>query len=289
MARPVKDGVNYWNKDTDFYSDNKIKLLRSEFGAKGMYLLDYILTEEIYRKNGYYMAFDDDVCFLVSAGAGCGLDVGFIKEFIAGCCRRSFFDEGVLKAFGVLTSRGIQRRYIRMVDKRDEIRMVKEYFLLDINSRQDITENARRKLALFSISSPGNSVFSSDNPVNSSDNSQSKVKESKVKESKENSGGGFAVFDDLPEWKEFLDIRRKKGSLSYKVIDMIRDDLKKYSGGDIDKAVKILRYSIKGGYPLLYPLNGSKGSSVGRKDTSFDLAEYEQLTNVNPTLGGERQ
>lgn len=42
MARPIKDGVDYFPKDTDFYQDDKVRLLRARFGPKGMYLLDYI-------------------------------------------------------------------------------------------------------------------------------------------------------------------------------------------------------------------------------------------------------
>ena len=45
MARPLKDGVDYFPKDTDFYADDKVRLLRAEFGSKGMYLLDYILCD----------------------------------------------------------------------------------------------------------------------------------------------------------------------------------------------------------------------------------------------------
>ena len=50
MARPLKDGVDYFPKDTDFYADDKVRLLRAEFGSKGMYLLDYILCD-LYGKN----------------------------------------------------------------------------------------------------------------------------------------------------------------------------------------------------------------------------------------------
>lgn len=32
MARPLKDGVDYFPKDTDFYADDKVRLLRAEFG-----------------------------------------------------------------------------------------------------------------------------------------------------------------------------------------------------------------------------------------------------------------
>ena len=35
MARPLKDGVDYFPKDTDFYADDKVRLLRAEFGSKG--------------------------------------------------------------------------------------------------------------------------------------------------------------------------------------------------------------------------------------------------------------
>ena len=29
MARPLKDGVDYFPKDTDFYADDKVRLLRA--------------------------------------------------------------------------------------------------------------------------------------------------------------------------------------------------------------------------------------------------------------------
>ncbi|MBQ9229221.1 MAG: DUF4373 domain-containing protein, partial [Eubacterium sp.] len=40
--------------DTDFYNDDKVRLLRAEFGAKGMYLLHFLLCE-CYGKNGYFI------------------------------------------------------------------------------------------------------------------------------------------------------------------------------------------------------------------------------------------
>ena len=64
MARPYKDGASYFPKDTDFYYDDKVRLIRAEFGAKGMYLLDYLLCE-LYRQDGYYMKWDSDRCALV--------------------------------------------------------------------------------------------------------------------------------------------------------------------------------------------------------------------------------
>ena len=33
MARPRKDGIDYFPFDTDFFSDKKIRILKSRFGA----------------------------------------------------------------------------------------------------------------------------------------------------------------------------------------------------------------------------------------------------------------
>lgn len=184
MARPLKDGVDYWNEDCYFYSNNKIRLLRSEFGANGMYMLNYILCE-IY-KEGYYAVCDKDWCGLVSDGAVCGGSPNFVEELIKGCVRRSFFDKRVFDTFGVITSRGIQKRYIRMLNKRVEIRMIKEYFLLDLNDPNDVpTNEMKAKIVLKSISGTENPINGTNNQVNDSIKTQSKVKESKVKESKE--------------------------------------------------------------------------------------------------------
>ena len=183
MARPLKDGVDYWNEDCYFYSNNKIRLLRSEFGANGMYMLNYILCE-IY-KEGYYAVCDQDWCGLVSDGAVCGGSPNFVEELIKGCVRRSFFDKRVFDTFGVITSRGIQKRYIRMLNKRVEIRMIKEYFLLDLNDPNDVpTNEMKAKIVLKSISGTENPINGTNNQVNDSIKTQSKVKESKVKESK---------------------------------------------------------------------------------------------------------
>lgn len=177
MARPIKDGVDYFPKDTDFYSDDKVRILRAEFGAKGMYLLDYLLCD-LYSKNGYFIKWDKSKCFLVSDDAGCGCTPDFIEQFIQGCSRCSFFDERVFKVFGVLTSAGIQRRYIRMFNSRDEIQINKEYWLLDTDNKKDVPKGILDKLTFFNDKS-------TDNPDKSTDNTQSKVKENKVNKTKE--------------------------------------------------------------------------------------------------------
>ena len=180
MARPLKDGVDYFPKDTDFYNDDKVKLLRAEFGSKGMYLLDYILCE-IY-KNGYYIQWDADKCALVSDGAGCGCTPAFVGEVINGCIRRSFFDKRVFDVFGVLTSAGIQRRFVRMLNQRTKYTFIKEYFLLDVNDLDDVPESVLVKLAFKKINTSENSVINNENPVMYKDNAQNKINKNKEDE-----------------------------------------------------------------------------------------------------------
>lgn len=181
MARPLKDGVDYFPKDTGFYEDDKIRLLRVEFGAKGMYLLDYLLCD-LYGKNGYYMQWDKSKCFLVSDGAGCGCGPEFVSEFVAGCIRCGFFDKTVFDLFGILTSAGIQRRFIRMLQGREKFTFIEEYFLLDKFDIKDCPQGILNKCNFKKVSNKENQVIYKENPVINTDNSQSKIEENKLKE-----------------------------------------------------------------------------------------------------------
>ncbi len=203
MARPLKDGVDYFPKNTDFYNDDKVKLLRVEFGAKGMYLLDYLLCE-IYGKNGYFIKWDKSRCFLVSDGAGCGCSPEYISEFISGALRCSFFDERVFKVFGVLTSAGIQRRYLRMFGRREQITIIEEYWLLDMNDINDVPAGVLNKVAFKKVSAYKNPVSAYKNPDNVDNNSQNKVKQNKVKQNKREGARESTSPPTLEQVEEFF-------------------------------------------------------------------------------------
>ena len=177
MARPQKENVDYWPFDVGLFQDRKFRLIRSEFGIKGAYIA-LELINMAYSENGYYAKFGEEDCLLMSEGVGGGCEASFIMEVVRGCCRRSLFDEGIYNAFGVLTSHGIQQRYLRIIGKnRADVRFIKEYFLLDISDERDVPANIRNKVTLLSS-------FPTENPSKPTENPQSKVKESKVKESK---------------------------------------------------------------------------------------------------------
>lgn len=187
MARPLKTGVDYFPLDTDFFTDKKIKLLKGEYGACGLLIVLSTLCR-VYSTNGYYASFDDDDAILTADELGCGISPNLVREVVQGSVRRSLFDEGVFNQFGVLTSPGIQRRFIRAISKRDDIAVINDYWLLDINNVNDVPQAMRNKVTFKSVSVDKTPVSGGKNPVNSIRNplkeSRKKVKESKVEESR---------------------------------------------------------------------------------------------------------
>ena len=151
MARPLKDGIDYFPFDVDFLQDKKIRLIKGEYGSKGVLIVIQLLCS-IYKENGYFSTCDPDDCILVADAVGCGCDANTIEEVVQGCLRRSIFDRGVFEAFGVLTSRGIQRRYLRASGARDNIDMIQEYWLLDIDDKKDVPASISKKITFKNVS-----------------------------------------------------------------------------------------------------------------------------------------
>ena len=189
MARPTKTGLDYYPMDVGFLRDKKVRLLRSEFGASSVLFVLYVLGK-VYEGDGYFLAWDKDELLL--AADELRETPAYISEVLQGCLKRSIFDERVFQVFSVLTSAGIQRRYLRGCEKRDGIAIFNEYWLLNISSKSDVPASIRAKLALVSLTGGNNDVNSPGNSETSPGNPQSKVKESKGKESRVKGGAPTA-------------------------------------------------------------------------------------------------
>lgn len=164
MARTIKTGLDYFPFDVDFFNDDKIELVSSEFGLKGELIAIRLLCH-IYR-NGYYYAWGKDENLLFAKRVGNGITGALVNEVVDGLIRRSFFDKGVFDSFAVLTSKGIQKRYIDAKERSKHIELIKEYTLL--------TNNEALK--------HNNVTFKT---INVGINPQRKEKQSKEEESKE--------------------------------------------------------------------------------------------------------
>lgn len=184
MARPLKEGVDYFSLDC--YMDDKIKMIQAEFGLKGFAIV-VKLWQTIYREHGYYCEWNEEkkLLFASEEGADCG--PGLINEIVQACIRRDIFSKKLFDKYQILTSRGIQKRYLSITAKRKKAEMKKEYSLVEV--------------AHNSINDDNNRVNVGKNQVNSVDNTQSKVKESKVN----NNAPASASPDFLEEDDEGMD------------------------------------------------------------------------------------
>ncbi len=170
MARPLKDGVDFFSLDCQM--DDEIKYIEAEFGLDGFATV-IKLWQAIYGNKGYYMAFPRNVRLMFSQQIRKG--VGFVDEVVARCMDYGVFDRQIYKKYGVLTSVGVQKRYAKMTERRNLLKIDGRYLL---------------------ISAPENWVIVNDNSVNVDNNgenvdknTESKVNvESKKKKEKENKG-----------------------------------------------------------------------------------------------------
>lgn len=116
MARPVKDGLDYFPKDTGFYRNRKIRALIGRFGTDGVALYDYILCE-IYGDKGFFTTVDDAFIDIAAADLGMSPEkIGLILDYLLN--KSMLLDGTLFKTVKVLTSHGIQTRYQEAVRQR---------------------------------------------------------------------------------------------------------------------------------------------------------------------------
>lgn len=130
MARPKKNGLDYFPIDVDIFDDEKIVPVSCEFGAKGECIVIRVLCA-IYR-NGYFAECSDAFIFKIAKQAN--VPFSLVSEVISGLVKWGFFDKSVFDSFRILTSRGIQKRWLEATRKRvinyDEL----PFWLLSVKS-----------------------------------------------------------------------------------------------------------------------------------------------------------
>lgn len=161
MARPKKQGIDYFPLDVDFFSNVKIRKIARACGSQSTSILICLLCN-IYKDNGYYILWDEDLPFVIADSVG--VSEGAVKEVILKAIQVGFFDKDIYEKHKVLTSYGIQSRFKSAVYKREEIEYIVEYLVSDIQ----------------------NSISDGKKQVSDTESTQSKVKV-KRKKNKENS------------------------------------------------------------------------------------------------------
>lgn len=251
MARPLKQGLDYFPLDVGFLQDMKVRRIIKSCGASAISVLIWLLGS-CYRDEGYYIWWTEDLPFIVADEIG--VTEGCVQEVVKRALQVGFFDAGMKEKHGILTSAGIQKIFLEVTSRR------KAAFL-------------RRDFALISVNVDNNSINVCNNSINVYGNEQSKVKKRKGKESKEKEGEKNVLssqdeiiqsyFSSNPELeksiKRWMDMRKKrKASVSPTALKKNLTQLKKLSNGNIEDAVLIVEQSIENQWLGFWPLKKHK-------------------------------
>lgn len=192
MARPIKDGLDYFPLNTK--NDDKFDLIEARHGIIG-YAIIIKLYQKIYDEFGYFYPWGERQKLLFSRAILTPIEE--INPVIESAVEFGFFDQGQYDS-GILTSKGIQRRYFEASKRRKIVKLYSDILLII----PELTDSQTPFYGVFSGKNPEASV------LNSYNNPQSKVKESKVKgkeEIKEERESG----PDTPDPEEFYPSSQK--------------------------------------------------------------------------------
>ena len=181
MARPLKNGLDYFPFDVDFFSDRRIKRLRAAYGSEGVNIYIYLLCDIYHR--GYYTVYDEDLVLDIADVLGISANLATqVMNYLFSRSLLRVIEGKLAEPVKVITAESIQRRYqaAKKGAKRD-IEVDAQFWVLD----EDATESFIKVLPEkgFSRKNEDDSQKNNDENVNKS-TKESKIKESRVNESK---------------------------------------------------------------------------------------------------------
>ena len=150
-GRPTKQGIDYFPMDVGFFTDVKIGKISRACGSQSTSILICLLCN-IYKDEGYYILWDEDLPFVIADTVG--VSEGAVKEVLIKSLQVGFFDQELYEKYKILTSSGIQKRFLLATYQRKETTIIPEYL----------------------INCANNSINCTINSINHSDNEQSKSK-----------------------------------------------------------------------------------------------------------------
>lgn len=174
MARPVKEGLDYFPLYVDIFEDEKIEAISGEFGIKGEIIVVKLLCA-IYKK-GYFILWSDLIIAQMLKRLP-GISKDLLNNVVERLVLWEFFDKDLFHSAGILTSEQIQENFFEATKRRKSPKptlYVLDKFLENDNSIENDVDGVNVDI---NTQAKG---------VNVDINTQSKVKESKVKDSVSN-------------------------------------------------------------------------------------------------------
>ncbi|MDU5594405.1 DUF4373 domain-containing protein [Peptoniphilus rhinitidis] len=174
MARPVKEGLDYFPLYVDIFEDEKIEAISGEFGIKGEIIVVKLLCA-IYKK-GYFILWSDLIIAQMLKRLP-GISKDLLNNVVERLVLWEFFDKDLFHSAGILTSEKIQENFFEATRRRKSPKptlYVLDKFLENDNSIEN------------DVNGVNVDINTQAKGVNVDINTQSKGKESKLKYSVSN-------------------------------------------------------------------------------------------------------
>ncbi len=131
MARPQKEGLDYFPLDTDMdIKDDKIQLVEAKYGITGFGVLIKLLMK-IYSE-GYCYQWGENEGLLFSKRVN--VDINTVNDIVNDLVKWGMFDAEIYKKYSVLTSNGIQKRFWEVAKRRNDVIIKKEFWVHDVDN-----------------------------------------------------------------------------------------------------------------------------------------------------------
>lgn len=264
MARPQKEGLDYFSFDVDMDQDDKVLLIEAKHKITGFAVLVKLLMK-IY-KEGYFYKWTEREQLLFSNKIN--VDINTVNEVVNDCIKWEFFNPSLYEKYSILTSSGIQKRYIEATVRRKEITIIAEYFVINFPESND-----KLNVNIVNVYINEENVYINPAQGELLPTLVHKVKESKVKESKEDI---LDCFESL--WKLYP---RKEGK--GQVSKAKKEKLHKIGIEEMTRATN--RYiQVKKGTDKKYLQNGSTFFNSGYVDyLDANYQEEKPVEEIGPT------
>ena len=132
MGRQLKQGLDYLTLDVDFFESVKVRKIKKDCGNQSIPILIALLCN-IFREEGYYVKYDNDLAFLIAEQFG--VSEGAVEDTVRKAVSVEFFDSHMFQKYGILTSHGIQQRYFDAVArlKRKSVKVTGDFLCKNIS------------------------------------------------------------------------------------------------------------------------------------------------------------
>ncbi|HLG26512.1 MAG TPA: conserved phage C-terminal domain-containing protein [Paenisporosarcina sp.] len=189
MARPTRQGIDYFSLDV--HLDDKFKFIEIKYKLEGFAIIMKLL-QKIYSSSYWYKWTDDEALLFADENR---TDYSLVKNVVQEAVERGIFNQELYEMHGILTSKGIQKRYKEAVRRRKEVEIMSEYLLIDDDFGVNDGNN-----------SPNDDIKPTPSKHNDGKSTQSKVNESKVNEIKK----------DIIPFDEIINFLNAKAETSYR-------------------------------------------------------------------------